>query len=477
MQNIQPQGMPMRDRQFFNHNNDKQNNNANGNIAMGLPNNTFGTQLNTNGLMNQPQQQQPQQQPQPGHLPVLQGFNQHQDQGSAYLMNQKGGPMIPPQQPQPQPQSQQPQQPQPFNNNGNLGAPGPIPNNLPPGLNVMQQPGVNVNVNRPVNMQMGPNMNTVGTTNNTGGSGIMPPMILPPLIHLFVREVWKSNLHSEFVAIRRLATQYNHVSVSTEFIGTLARPIGNFSSKEDYHYQTMRSNVDILNPVQLGISLSDANGNKPDNEPSTWQFNFEFDTNKEMISAESLELLRNSGINFENHRTLGIDKFEFAQLMTDSGLIMDSNTTWITFHAAYDLGFLVHILMNDMMPSTRDDFEWWVHKFMPNLFDLNLIYKMIRDFKNPQQAQAPPKYSLTTVGDEIGIPRFPIFTTTGGQALLMLLSFCYLSKMSMHKLPDGTDFTQYKNIIYGINEDQSQVPGRVQAQTQIPIPIQAQVQK
>ncbi|CAB4255440.1 similar to Saccharomyces cerevisiae YNR052C POP2 RNase of the DEDD superfamily, subunit of the Ccr4-Not complex that mediates 3' to 5' mRNA deadenylation [Maudiozyma barnettii] len=459
MQAIQHQGMNMRDHQFFNQGNEKQNNNTNGNIAIGIPNNGFGSQMNTNGLMNQPQQLQQQ----PGNLPTLHGFNQPQEQGNAYLMNQKGGPLLPQQQDfqgmKAPVQQQQQQQSQPFNNNTNLGVPGPIPNNLPPGLNVMQQPGVNVSVNRPVNMPLAPNMNAPPGANTVSNSNMMPPMILPPLMHLFVREVWKTNLHSEFVAIRRLATQYNYVSVSTEFIGTLARPIGNFSSKEDYHYQTMRSNVDILNPVQLGISLSDANGNKPDNEPSTWQFNFDFDTNKEMISAESLELLRNSGINFENHRTTGIDKFEFAQLMMDSGLILDTNTAWITFHAAYDLGFLVHILTNDMMPSTRADFEWWVHKFMPNLFDLNLIYKMIRDFKNPQHAQSqgqPPKYSLTTVGDEIGIPRFPIFTTTGGQALLMLLSFCYLSKLSMHKLPDGTDFAQYKNVIYGINEDQLQ---------------------
>ncbi|SMN21611.1 similar to Saccharomyces cerevisiae YNR052C POP2 RNase of the DEDD superfamily, subunit of the Ccr4-Not complex that mediates 3' to 5' mRNA deadenylation [Maudiozyma saulgeensis] len=463
MQTLQPQGMAMRDHQFFNQGNEKQNNNTNGNITMGIPNNAFGSQMNTNGLINQPQQLQQQ----PGHLPTLHGFNQPQEQGNVYLMNQKGGPLLPQQQDfqgmkaqvQQQKQQQQQQQSQPFNNNANLGVPGPIPNNLPPGLNVMQQPGVNVNVNRPVNIPLAPNMNAPSGGNTVGNSNMMPPMILPPLMHLFVREVWKTNLHSEFVAIRRLATQYNYISVSTEFIGTLARPIGNFSSKEDYHYQTMRANVDILNPVQLGISLSDANGNKPDNEPSTWQFNFDFDTNKEMISAESLELLRNSGINFENHRTGGIGKFEFAQLMMDSGLILDTNTTWITFHAAYDLGFLVHILMNDMMPSTRTDFEWWVHKFMPNLYDLNLIYKMIRDFKNPQQPQSqgqPPKYSLTTVGDEIGIPRFPIFTTVGGQALLMLLSFCYLSKLSMHKLPDGTDFAQYKNVIYGINEDQLQ---------------------
>lgn len=438
MQSIQSQVMQIGDQQFFNQGNENQNNN----IAMGMPQ-IFGSQVNQNGIINQ----------QPGILPTLQGMNTNQDQANSYLLNQKGGPMLSQQQQQQQQdiqglnvQQNQQRQPPPQQQSFNMGAPGLMTNNLPPGLNVMQQPGGNVN--RPANIQISKNINTAGNTN----AAPIPPMFLPPPTHLFIRDVWKNNLHSEFVSIRRLATRYNYVSISTEFVGTLARPIGFFTSKEDYHYQTMRSNVDIFNPVQLGISLSDANGNKPDNEPSTWQFNFEFDTSTEMISVESLELLRKAGINFDSHRSNGIDKFEFAQLMTDSGLIMDTNTTWITFHAAYDLGFLVHILMNDMMPATRKDFEWWVHKFMPNLYDLNLIYKIIHDFKHQPQSQAP-QYSLTTLGDEIGIPRFPIFTTTGGQALLMLLSFCYLSKLSMNRLPDGSDFVQYKNTIYGINEE------------------------
>nr|CAI6751796.1 CMF_HP1_G0046200.mRNA.1.CDS.1 [Saccharomyces cerevisiae] len=165
-----------------------------------------------------------------------------------------------------------------------------------------------------------------------------------------------SNLYSEFAVIRQLVSQYNHVSISTEFVGTLARPIGTFRSKVDYHYQTMRANVDFLNPIQLGLSLSDANGNKPDNGPSTWQFNFEFDPKKEIMSTESLELLRKSGINFEKHENSGIDVFEFSQLLMDSGLMMDDSVTWITYHAAYDLGFLINILMNDSMPNNKEDF-------------------------------------------------------------------------------------------------------------------------
>ena len=61
----------------------------------------------------------------------------------------------------------------------------------------------------------------------------------------------------------------------TEFPGVVARPIGQWKSTSEYHYQTMRCNVDLLKIIQVGITLADAEGNMPP-EPSTWQFNFRF---------------------------------------------------------------------------------------------------------------------------------------------------------------------------------------------------------
>ncbi|CAL9728545.1 poly(A) ribonuclease Pop2p [Monosporozyma unispora] len=461
--NVQPHVMPMGSDQFFNQNqpNDQPN------MGMGMPQ-MFSQQVNRTGILPQ----------QPGMLPNMQAMGNNQEPNNQYVLNKKIDPLVAQQLLNQvagqgnQSQGQQPQQQGQQNFNMPVGG-------MPPRLNAYQQQqlrqqgqmplqqqpqqpqqqqqgqGQGVNMGQPMgNPQMPRQMNMPNSM------GPMPPMLLPPPNHLFIREVWKNNLYSEFNSIRRLLSQYKYVSISTEFVGTLARPIGNFRSREDYHYQTMRANVDLLNPVQLGISLSDVYGNKPENEPSTWQFNLEFDVNKEMISGESLELLRKSGINYEMHKNIGVSKFEFAQLMIDSGLLMDENITWITYHAAYDLGFLINILMNDIMPNNRKDFEWWIHKYMPNLFDLNLIYKVVRGFKYPpaqgklqQQVQQPSmEFTLTNLADDVGLPRFPVFTTTGGQSLLMLLSFCQLNKISMHTFPDGTDFDNVKNVIYGIED-------------------------
>lgn len=438
--NLHPHVFPIGD-QFFPHH---QQNDQQPGIGMSAPQ-MFSPQANTARLFSQ----------QPGMIQNIQGVANPQELPNSYLLKQKLNPVLgQPQsslQQQQQQQHQQQQQQQNYHQqpqqaqqqNFNIGNPVGVAANRPPGLNGLRQgaPGLSRPGNNNIPKQ---------ATNNSA-----PPVFLPPPNHLLIREVWKNNLHGEFAALRKMVTKFNHVSISTEFVGTIARPIGNFRSKTDYHYQTMRSNVDFLNPIQIGISVSDPNGNKPETGPSTWQFNFQFDETKEMMSSESFELLQKSGINFDSHQSNGVDAFEFAQLMMDSGLLMEDTVTWITYHAAYDFGFLVNMLMNNLMPNNREDFEWWVHKFVPNFYDLNLICKVIQDFKQQQQQQQHPaqqqQSTLASLAEELGIPRFPLFTTTGGQSLLTSLGFSQLAKISLNKLPNGTSLSSYKNLIYGIN--------------------------
>lgn len=329
-----------------------------------------------------------------------------------------------------------------------------LPNGImaaPPGVS-MVQPGI-------AGMALPPGTLLSQLPLNSGvnaGIGLPPatPLIHHPN-HFIVRDVWANNLNAEFSSIRRLVDQYNCIAITTEFVGTIVRPIGNFRSKSDYHYQTMRTNVDLLNPIQIGISLSDAQGNKPDNTPSTWQFNFFFDVTKEMVSPESLDLLKKSGVVFEKHKNNGVEPFEFAQLLIDSGLLLSDSVTWLSFHAAYDFGFLINIIMDLPMPNNKEDYEFWVQKFLPEFYDLNVISKSIQELKQQrtQQPQQNQQYSLESLAYEVGIPRFPIFNTIGGQSLLAFIIFTRLSKFPF-KFSNGiTDFSQFKNCIYGINKD------------------------
>lgn len=76
--------------------------------------------------------------------------------------------------------------------------------------------------------------------------------------------------------IYRISSCVTHFSIQdTEFPGVVARPIGTFKTSSDYHYQTMRCNVDLLKIIQLGLTLANDEGQLPQ-ECSTWQFNFKF---------------------------------------------------------------------------------------------------------------------------------------------------------------------------------------------------------
>ncbi|SCU92249.1 LADA_0F15390g1_1 [Lachancea dasiensis] len=427
--------MPMNDHFFSSHNQQHQQ-------PPGIGPQLFSPQLMHARLQQQQQQHQPQQQPN-GLVGDAHTVDKNTGLQNVYLLKQKmeaANAAFGPQQ-----MTQRQMQPQQMlNNAGQNGMSSTLGNlsGLPPGVNVLQQTAAS---------NLGP------------PPGALPPhlvvensFVLPPPNQFMVRDVWSNNLHAEFSQIRKLVDQYSVVSVSTEFVGTIARPMGNFRSKNDYHYQTMRSNVDLLNPVQIGISISDARGNKPETGPSTWQFNFQFDVTQEMVSAESLELLKKSGINFERHQNLGVAPFEFAQLVMDSGLVSD-DITWVSYHAAYDFGFLVNMLMNNSMPNNKEDYVWWVHQFMPNFYDLNLINKFAQQQQQQgqNQSQSPSQLqpTLESMADELGIPRLPLFSSTAGQSLLALLTFTHLFKLRIPHPQLGPNIARYKNMIYGITNE------------------------
>lgn len=112
----------------------------------------------------------------------------------------------------------------------------------------------------------------------------------------------------------------------------------------------MRCNVDLLKIIQVGITLSDEEGNYSP-EASTWQFNFGFSIkcvcyvffcrtcaliirtlSEDIYAPESIELLQKSGIDFQRHEEIGISPNDFAELMITSGLVLTPETKWISFH-------------------------------------------------------------------------------------------------------------------------------------------------
>ncbi|CAH9093707.1 unnamed protein product [Cuscuta epithymum] len=183
-----------------------------------------------------------------------------------------------------------------------------------------------------------------------------------------VREVWAHNLESEIQIIQNLVDTYYYVSMDTEFPGVVFKTQSSVRAWERRRqgsaveqYRLLKLNVDALNIIQIGLTLSDPEGNLPDVGESggryIWQFNFsDFDLARDLHAPDSVLLLHGHGIDFNRTRELGIDSARFGELIMSSGLLCNEWVSWVTFHGAYDFGYFVKILKQSPLPDRLEDF-------------------------------------------------------------------------------------------------------------------------
>ena len=53
---------------------------------------------------------------------------------------------------------------------------------------------------------------------------------------------------------------------------------------------------------------------------------------EDMYAQDSIDLLDNSGIQFPRHDEEGIEMGEFAELLTTSGIVLNDDVRFISFH-------------------------------------------------------------------------------------------------------------------------------------------------
>src|SRR5689334_7550495 len=100
-----------------------------------------------------------------------------------------------------------------------------------------------------------------------------------------------------------------------------------------------------------------------------------------MYAQDSIDLLSNSGIDFTKLEKDGIDVDEFGELLTSSGIVLNSDIRWVAFHSGYDFGYLLKILTNNPLPLKESEFFELLHTYFPYVYDIKYLMKSCERLK------------------------------------------------------------------------------------------------
>jgi CCR4-NOT transcription complex subunit 7/8 len=251
-----------------------------------------------------------------------------------------------------------------------------------------------------------------------------------------IREVWASNLEEEFKEICKVVQDYQFVAMDTEFPGVVARPIGEFKSTSDYQYQLLRCNVDLLKIIQLGLTFFNADGEMPEGV-CTWQFNFKFNLSEDMYAEDSVELLQNSGIQFDRHEREGIETVDFAEMLLVSGTVLLDDVRWLSFHSGYDFGYLLSLLTNVNLPEGEAEFFETLNIYFPKIYDIKYLMKSCKNLKG----------GLQEVADTLEVKRIGPQHQAGSDSLLTGRAFFAMTEIYFE---DELDDSKYLGHLFGL---------------------------
>jgi len=248
-------------------------------------------------------------------------------------------------------------------------------------------------------------------------------------------EVYQENFIKEIKRIGKYLKQYPYIGMDTEFPGVVYTCTSN---SPDFYYQYIKTNVDKLKLIQLGITLTNAKGEKPPNT-ATWQFNLKFDYENDAHSAESISLLYNSGINFNKLKKDGISHRLFAEYLTVSGMVLNENIVWISFNGFSDFAYLLKLLIGDILPNNTNEFLELLKIYFPNAYDIKYLIKENELYKG----------GLNKIAKELNIERKGEVHQAGSDSLVTSeVFFKLIENNSITK----NDINYGKNIMYGIGE-------------------------
>lgn len=163
-----------------------------------------------------------------------------------------------------------------------------------------------------------------------------------------------------------------------------------------------------------------------------------------MYAQDSIELLSNSGIDFRKHQEKGIEVDRFAELLMTSGIVLSEDVRWVSFHGAYDFGYLIKLLTGDPLPSSESEFFEMLLTYFPNVYDIKYLMKSCETLRG----------GLNQLADDLNVRRIGPAHQAGSDSLLTLQTFFRM----MHRFFENNfDDTKYLGILYGLGKVRTQM--------------------
>lgn len=127
------------------------------------------------------------------------------------------------------------------------------------------------------------------------------------------------------------------------------------TSSRDVQYKVLRSNVELLKPIQLGFSIGDADGSML----GTWSFNLHFDVDEDFHTEASVAMLQAAGVDFARHAVSGIEWATLGRRLRASPYLRSrsADISLVTFDGLCDLGYMYKMFVGKPLPADLGTFD------------------------------------------------------------------------------------------------------------------------
>jgi CCR4-NOT transcription complex subunit 7/8 len=118
-----------------------------------------------------------------------------------------------------------------------------------------------------------------------------------------------------------------------------------------------------------------------------------------------------------------------------SGIVLNDDVHWVTFHSGYDFGYLLKMLTGKKLPDTQVDFFKLIKIYFPVLYDIKHLMKFCNGLHG----------GLNKLAEQLGVKRIGISHQAGSDSLLTSSTFMKLKEIFFSGSPE-----RYAGVLYGL---------------------------